>query len=238
MRKALLLLLMVALFAMVVSHQTTSSSATLVPHSETENRENPRPDRSRLYALPLSKRYQTVRNRAARKGIRLGRHLVIHGRPQDGKIVWALVRKDLRKIHERIKRHSFQQKLARLVRRAQTAPYGRTPDGSRWLVNDANYALFPYVFSESEVGCARFISGRETGGTYDHRVGYGFTWNQPDNGRAYGLGQALPGIKMGQHGPDWRTNPLTQLRWFRSYAIGRYGSVCAAASYHRAHGVW
>ena len=42
---------------------------------------------------------------------------------------------------------------------------------------------------------------------------------------AYGLCQALPGHKMAETGggPDWRTNPVTQLRWCNYYAKIRYG---------------
>lgn len=40
---------------------------------------------------------------------------------------------------------------------------------------------------------------------------------------AYGLCQALPGSKIASEGPDWRTNPITQLRWCNKNAhSGRY----------------
>jgi hypothetical protein len=45
---------------------------------------------------------------------------------------------------------------------------------------------------------------------------------------AYGLPQALPGSKMASAGSDWRTNPVTQLRWMAGYVHGRYGSACRA----------
>lgn len=41
---------------------------------------------------------------------------------------------------------------------------------------------------------------------------------------AYGLCQALPGSKMATAGSDWKTNPVTQLKWCNSYAYSRYGS--------------
>jgi uncharacterized protein YabE (DUF348 family) len=44
----------------------------------------------------------------------------------------------------------------------------------------------------------------------------------------YGIAQATPGIKMSSAGADWATNPITQLRWATSYAVGRYGSWQAA----------
>ena len=45
---------------------------------------------------------------------------------------------------------------------------------------------------------------------------------------ATGLCQALPGSKMASAGSDWETNPITQLRWCNSYAVGRYGSWAKA----------
>lgn len=40
---------------------------------------------------------------------------------------------------------------------------------------------------------------------------------------AFGLCQALPGIKMASAGDDWQSNPVTQLRWCSGYAAARYG---------------
>jgi hypothetical protein len=45
---------------------------------------------------------------------------------------------------------------------------------------------------------------------------------------AYGIPQALPGSKMASAGPDWKTNPATQIRWGLNYIRGRYGSPTAA----------
>lgn len=41
---------------------------------------------------------------------------------------------------------------------------------------------------------------------------------------AYGIPQALPASKMGKAGPDWRTNPHTQLTWGMGYIADRYGT--------------
>ena len=45
---------------------------------------------------------------------------------------------------------------------------------------------------------------------------------------AYGIPQALPGNKMATAGPDWQTNPATQIAWGLGYIGGRYGSPCGA----------
>lgn len=60
-------------------------------------------------------------------------------------------------------------------------------------------------------------------------------WNasaQNASSGAYGLCQALPGSKMASAGSDWRTNPITQLKWCTGYANGRYGS------WHNAYEFW
>jgi hypothetical protein len=45
---------------------------------------------------------------------------------------------------------------------------------------------------------------------------------------AYGIPQALPGTKMASAGSDWRTNPMTQVKWGLRYVSGRYGTACRA----------
>ncbi|TXS54949.1 transglycosylase SLT domain-containing protein [Streptomyces sp. t39] len=45
---------------------------------------------------------------------------------------------------------------------------------------------------------------------------------------AYGLVQALPASKMASAGPDWKTNPKTQIEWGLDYMKDRYGSPCGA----------
>lgn len=54
-------------------------------------------------------------------------------------------------------------------------------------------------------------------------------WNPFEQyGRAYGIPQAVPGYKMASAGSDWRTNPLTQVKWGLGYIRARYGTACAA----------
>jgi TP901 family phage tail tape measure protein len=64
-------------------------------------------------------------------------------------------------------------------------------------------------------------------------------WNphatNPSSG-AYGLPQSLPGSKMASAGSDWRTNPITQLKWMKSYVNGRYGSIQKALAFRRSVG--
>jgi hypothetical protein len=52
---------------------------------------------------------------------------------------------------------------------------------------------------------------------------------------AYGIPQAVPGSKMALFGSDWRTNPITQVRWGIYYVNHRYGSACSAWSFWQYH---
>jgi hypothetical protein len=53
---------------------------------------------------------------------------------------------------------------------------------------------------------------------------------------AYGIPQALPGIKMASVASDWRTNPATQIIWGAQYMKSRYGSPCSAWGFKSSHG--
>ncbi|HEY7042855.1 MAG TPA: lytic transglycosylase domain-containing protein [Nocardioidaceae bacterium] len=45
---------------------------------------------------------------------------------------------------------------------------------------------------------------------------------------AYGIPQALPAEKMASAGPNWRTDPATQIEWGLDYIRSSYGSPCSA----------
>ena len=69
-------------------------------------------------------------------------------------------------------------------------------------------------------------------------------WNpramHPSNGNpataSYGIPQAHPGIKMAAYGSNWRTSPLTQVKWGIWYVNNRYGSACAAEAFKKKYG--
>lgn len=75
--------------------------------------------------------------------------------------------------------------------------------------------------------CAAALIQRESG--------WRVNATNPSSG-AYGLPQALPGSKMAAAGPDWRTNPVTQLRWMRTYVDQRYGGICNALAFQQRNG--
>jgi chromosome segregation ATPase len=45
---------------------------------------------------------------------------------------------------------------------------------------------------------------------------------------ATGIPQSLPGSKMASAGPDWKTNPATQIKWGAKYIKDRYGDPISA----------
>jgi hypothetical protein len=51
---------------------------------------------------------------------------------------------------------------------------------------------------------------------------------------AYGIPQALPGSKMGTVASDWRTNPVTQIKWGLNYIGQVYGTPCSAWAHSQA----
>ena len=75
-------------------------------------------------------------------------------------------------------------------------------------------------------GCLNNIFSRESGWRY----------NAENASGAYGIPQALPGSKMASAGPDWQTNPATQIKWGLGYIQGRYGDPCSAWAFWEAHG--
>jgi hypothetical protein len=82
--------------------------------------------------------------------------------------------------------------------------------------------------SNKEIGCGENIIAPES--SFDQLL------QNQSGSSAYGIGQALPGSKMGKYGPDWQHNVVTQIKWFLAYTgasatdtiKGRFNSVCDA----------
>ncbi|GAA2743855.1 hypothetical protein GCM10009868_19270 [Terrabacter aerolatus] len=59
----------------------------------------------------------------------------------------------------------------------------------------------------------------------------GWRWSAENaSSGAYGIPQSLPASKMSQFGADYRTNPLTQIKWGLWYIEMSYGNPCNAWS--------
>jgi hypothetical protein len=99
------------------------------------------------------------------------------------------------------------------------------PSGSPQQIAAAMLGSFGW--SSGEFGCLQSLWNAESG------------WNpsatNPISG-AYGIPQALPGSKMASAGPDWQTNPATQIKWGLGYIQQVYGSPCAAWSHQQSTG--
>lgn len=97
-----------------------------------------------------------------------------------------------------------------------------TPSGSPQQI--AQQMLAHFGWSGSQFSCLYPLWYRESG--WDPSA------ENPSSG-AYGIPQALPGSQMSSAGPDWRTNPATQIKWGLVYIHDRYGSPCNAWAHER-----
>ena len=84
-----------------------------------------------------------------------------------------------------------------------------------------------YGFGQSQYSCLNSLWTKESHWNYkahNYRSG------------AHGIAQALPADKMNVVATDWRTNPVTQIRWGIRYITMRYDTPCKAWSkFKRSH---
>ncbi|AJA81595.1 phage tail tape measure protein [Levilactobacillus brevis] len=72
---------------------------------------------------------------------------------------------------------------------------------------------------------------------YNYIISHESGWNPKatnSGSGAYGLPQSLPGSKMASAGSDWKTNPITQIKWMKKY-VGRYGGIEGAQRFWESH---
>jgi len=86
--------------------------------------------------------------------------------------------------------------------------------------------LGSYGFASSQWSCLDALWQRESGWIY----------NAENASGAYGIPQALPGSKMASAGPDWETDPTTQINWGLGYIKSTYGTPCGAWDHEEADG--
>jgi hypothetical protein len=84
-------------------------------------------------------------------------------------------------------------------------------------------------WTSQQATCLDQLWTRESAGTWSPTV------TDPLSG-AYGIPQSLPPDKMAAAGPDWQTNPATQIRWGLGYIRAAYGTPCNAWSHETADG--
>ena len=101
----------------------------------------------------------------------------------------------------------------------------KTPQGAQQVAQDLIDAT--YKWDASQVQCLDTLWNKES------------HWNfQAHNYRsgAHGIPQALPADKMEVVAMDWRTNPITQIKWGLRYISVRYGTPCKALAKHNRSG--
>lgn len=107
-------------------------------------------------------------------------------------------------------RKALEAKKQALLANAQKDPRGA-----------ARALLGEYGFDDSQWSCLDNLWHGESGWRY--------TAENPSSG-AYGIPQSLPASKMATVGADYRTNPVTQIKWGLQYIKSSYGTPCGAWS--------
>ena len=108
---------------------------------------------------------------------------------------------------------------------APTVPSGPPPSPSS-AQGIAYSMLASFGFSTNQFGCLDDLWNQESGWRY----------NAENASGAYGIPQALPGSKMASAGPDWQTDPTTQIKWGLGYIKSMYGTPCGAWGHEEADG--
>jgi hypothetical protein len=104
-----------------------------------------------------------------------------------------------------------------------------TPPDPNTAQSIAYNMMASFGFSPTlDFGCLVDLWNRESGWVYDAENPSG----------AYGIPQALPGSKMASAGPDWQTDPATQIAWGLGYIKGIYGNPCDAWAFEEANGYY
>ena len=99
----------------------------------------------------------------------------------------------------------------------------KSPTGAQQVAADLIAMDYPSWNNSSQISCLNQLWTKES------------HWNfKAHNYRsgAHGIAQALPAVKMEMIANDWRTNPVTQIRWGLTYIERRYDTPCAALRFH------
>jgi Protein kinase domain len=123
-----------------------------------------------------------------------------------------------------------------VTRQSGVAPLPTVSDSAAVAPPDPNTAqriaydmMSSFGFSPTRYyGCLLDLWNRESGWRYDAENASG----------AYGIPLALPGSKMASAGPDWKTDPTTQIKWGLGYIKTIYGNPCSAWAFEQANGYY
>lgn len=107
---------------------------------------------------------------------------------------------------------------------SQQVEMARTIDGAKKVAKSIMNTEFEW--GDDQYSCLNRLWTKESHWNYkahNYRSG------------AHGIAQALPAIKMEVISDDWRTNPVTQIRWGLRYIDIRYEDPCSAWAKWRSH---
>ena len=116
----------------------------------------------------------------------------------------------------------FSTQLALVSAVSRQVELARTPLGAKKVAK--SILMDEYGFAEKEYKCLNQLWTKESNWNYKSR-------NKKSG--AHGIPQALPATKMNVVSTDWRTNPVTQIRWGLRYISIRYETPCKALSKHK-----
>jgi hypothetical protein len=116
----------------------------------------------------------------------------------------------------------FSKDLALVSAASIQVELARTPYGAKKVAKDILFN--EYGFKNVQYECLKELWTEESNWRYKaHNKRSG----------AHGIAQALPANKMDVVATDWRTNPVTQIRWGLRYISIRYETPCKALSKHK-----
>jgi len=116
----------------------------------------------------------------------------------------------------------FSTQMALVSAVSRQVELARTPLGAKKVAK--SILMDEYGFAEKEYKCLNQLWTKESNWNYKARN---------KNSGAHGIPQALPATKMNVVSTDWRTNPVTQIRWGLRYISIRYETPCKALAKHK-----
>ena len=118
-------------------------------------------------------------------------------------------------LDKRSKLFASQMALAAAI--SEQVEMARSIVGAKKVAKSIMFA--EYAWGEDQFTCLNRLWTRESHWNYRAR-------NKKSG--AHGIPQALPASRMDVVSTDWRTNPVTQIRWGLRYIEARYDSPCGA----------
>lgn len=116
----------------------------------------------------------------------------------------------------------FSTQMALVSAVSRQVELARTPFGAKKVAK--SILIDEYGFNERQYNCLNELWTQESNWNYKSR-------NKVSG--AHGIPQALPASKMNIISTDWRTNPVTQIRWGLRYISIRYETPCKAWAKHK-----